>query len=435
MQQRYKIFLFFSFLLFSFYVLAFKVKADTFTENFDSYADGSSLGGQGGWTEILSADLNITNDQSFTANNSLRNQNGSGPGESKHSVTVSGNYYIDFYFRIENEAFNNKIRIFENPAVSNNQLIRIDAFTTSFRFYDGSTYQVLDYENYDTWNYGRIEVDLENQQIRAWVNLSGYTSWYPWQGTDLVTLEEVSVQMWEGSTQNIYIDDFEVGPLVPPPSLPTFTAPTSGSSILAGDYNFQGACVENGTNRLALTDGSIQPAFESDFTIDCTSNAWSATSTALVGFNQKNLFDIDWLTGSHSTTSAYVFYTGIAATTTPELCADSGFWCELFQVVFIPSDNVLELYQDNIIPIFETKKPFSYFYEITDRIASTTIASTTLQLDWVIDVGVASVTLDFFDSENSYFKQITDPLRPYLVWAIWLLFMFGIIERIMHLDL
>lgn len=106
----------------------------------------------------------------------------------------------------------------------------------------------------------------------------------------------------------------------------TIANPSPGSFIQIPSTSFNGTCPINGTNQLALINvaSNNNSASESDFTIDCTSHAWSTTHDISLGGQQFAIVDHSWLAdqpgiiaegapcGSTFCETAFVNFTGTA---------------------------------------------------------------------------------------------------------------------------
>jgi len=405
--------------------MLFKVKADTLflLEHFDSYSTGNLIG-QGDWVTMGLSSAQVTSAQSYTSSNSVNSSNTFQGAQIPVDTVQIGYLEFNFYdaggtgaVNIQEEDSYNYVSLGDNCSGDSQMLV-------------GSGSTCIDYTE-DSWHLARVEFNTITDEVRGNIDGGSFTAWEAQAFNNDIELVQIFYVI---NVDTIYIDDVAIYDTSFTGIAPTITDPASGSSVVVGDYLFSGECVNNASNQLALTDGATQP-IESNFNINCSGNSWSATSTILFGFNQKNLFDKQWLDGQHSTTSAFIFYTGVTSTTTPELCADSGFWCELLQIAFVPSNDSMELYSDNLLPLFNTKIPFGYFNLIKNKLLITTTSTTTLDLDITLPLGGVTTTVNIFNSNWDPIQNVAYNFRPWLTIAMWLALAIYLLERIMHIDL
>jgi hypothetical protein len=116
---------------------------------------------------------------------------------------------------------------------------------------------------------------------------------------------------------------------------------------------------------------------------------------------------------------------------------NSGFFsysfCYLFQYLFSPDQIALNNFY-NLKDELKNKIPFSYFYQISDLVASTTIAATSSAIDINLksqDFNFGTVSFMSFDNIQP-FKNVMDKIFK---TAIWVGLAFYFFWRIIHLEL
>jgi len=166
---------------------------------------------------------------------------------------------------------------------------------------------------------------------------------------------------------------------------------------------------------------------------DTISNAVIASST--IGYYVANLVD------SGSVVRNQLFFRTIGSTATntqqalPPGSQDCSALCQTIKFMFVPSTNIMNLYANALPSLLQSKKPFSYFYEVKNQLTNVSVASTTLAFGLDMSFAGATMTIPFLNSNETHLKTITDTARPYIVLLLWGLMTILMIERIIHLDL
>jgi len=430
------IIIFLTILALAFFV--FKAKADTaiFIDFFEGYSLGN-LEGQGGWHNLYGGSILVSDTQSETPSNSVKGQ---ASGYAFSGVEYTGTTeigYIEFSFYDTNG--------------SNHMLVGLNDGTSAFGLnaqigdcatggahhlcYSGnSSTLVIDYTT-NAWPVGRLYFNLNTEVIGLSVDGGAIQNS---DETGLTTADITHLFLETNSVNSVYIDNLILYDTSAPPWTQLgITDPVSGQPIPTGNYLFQGYCGTNGTDEIALTDNTFEPTL-TNFNIDCVDYGWTATSSILYGPNQKNAFDLAWLDGSSATTTDFVIYNGTSATTTSQLCADSGWWCELGYYLFVPPQSVFNAYNNDVLIPMKTKIPFVYFFDMYDLLATTTVASTTDDYLLTIKPKVMGQELELnilsLDPNSDVIKWAI-ALRGWILGAIWISFGIGAFFTIRSIHL
>jgi len=287
----------------------------------------------------------------------------------------------------------------------------------------------------NVWHEIFVQWDGDNNLWRIKLDGNPYSSWYDGYtgaGNQWSDLSQATWRQPLTTGKYVYFDDFTEVETVPPSGV-SFTTPVSDQNIAVGDFNFAGACTVNGSNRLVLTDCQYwqAPSSSTGFDIDCIGNAWSATSTALLGLNQKCVLDVDVLYGSYATATDQVVYVG-ATTTAP---AELGFWGDIFNSLFVPNSQIVNSMHDDLISLLQTKSPFGYFYAIKNDILGIAGTSTPLTLSVSIPLGGTTTTVDVFDSESSTVHNFLSHFTTLITWLIWFMVALYIYHDVREINL
>lgn len=116
---------------------------------------------------------------------------------------------------------------------------------------------------------------------------------------------------------------------------------------------------------------------------------------------------------------------------------DMGWVGNALRSAFVPKQKFMKDYIDSIPDILSSKKPFSYFYQMYDVLASTTVSSTPLALNFSIPIvgEDATVTMPFLDTSESHLTSFLNSSRPYLIYALWIMFGLFCFERIADFEI
>jgi hypothetical protein len=189
-----------------------------FTENFDSYAPGSGVSGQGGWQlwDPFSPDAFVDSSRSVSAPNSLRLDGGS--DVVKLMNVTSGKW------RLTAQTF------FPSNAPTTGYLIALNTFpytglnSWSIEMsFDHITGMVSDYASpisgtpavRDAWIPVRVEIDLDADLFNIWYNNIQIVTDRPWS-TNISTGGAVRIQCWDlyasgAGNGALFYDNIEFG--------------------------------------------------------------------------------------------------------------------------------------------------------------------------------------------------------------------------------
>jgi hypothetical protein len=184
------------------------------SENFDSYAAGSLLGGQGGWfpwENASSADANVTNVQSHSPDNSVEIKGGSDMVHQWENVN-SGNCTCRVWAYVPGD-FEGSIYIILLSLYNGGS----SKWDLQIHF-NSATYMLEDYDStnstpyaIDEWGEVRVEIDFVNDWQDVYYNDVLWLSKSWTQGTSgggVLALD--AVDLWGESGSAVYYDDLSL---------------------------------------------------------------------------------------------------------------------------------------------------------------------------------------------------------------------------------
>jgi hypothetical protein len=187
------------------------------SDNFDSYAAGSLLGGQGGWFpwgDNPDADANVTDDQSHSPNNAVELKGGCDMVHQWENVTVT--YYNNCSFKIwtyvpsdfQGSIYIILLSLYASDSSKWDLQIHFNSDTLMLEDYDSvnATPYVI-----DGWGEVRVDIDFVNDWQKVYYNNVLWLSKSWTQGTSgggVLALD--AVDLWGESGTTVYYDDASV---------------------------------------------------------------------------------------------------------------------------------------------------------------------------------------------------------------------------------
>jgi hypothetical protein len=189
-----------------------------FTENFDSYAAGSGLAGQGGWQlwDPTSPNAFVDNSLSSSAPNSLRLDGGSDVIKLMNITSGKWRFTANTYFPSATTATGYLIALNTFPYINNSSWsieMSFNPFTGMVQEYGSPASGTLAVR--DQWIPVQVDIDLDTDLFNIWYNGVQIVTDRQWS-TNILAGGAVRIQCWDlyasgAGTGALYYDDIVFG--------------------------------------------------------------------------------------------------------------------------------------------------------------------------------------------------------------------------------